>query len=115
MVEFMKNDVVKKSTYYPHLENISAMLVQYIPLLKQKKNITAIAVAVERLHDFTQTISAITQIVQNLRQFRDQRTKDTIYAALRNIVGSCPTQSAWPAITRIADILTDMQATTNSS
>ncbi len=115
MVEFMENDAVKKSTYYPHLERISKLLVQYIALLKQGRNITAIAAAVEQLHDFTQTISALTQIVQNLRQFKDQGTKDTIYAALRNIVGSCPTHSAWPAITRIADILTDMQATTNSS
>ena len=112
MVTFMENAAVINSTYFPHLKVISTSLVAAIELLRQKKNIAA---AVEQLHDFTQTISALTQIVQNLRQFRDQRTKDTILTALRNIVGSYPTQSAWPAITRIADILTDMQATTNSS
>jgi hypothetical protein len=112
MVTFMENAAVINSTYFPHLKVISTSLVAAIELLRQKKNIAA---AVEQLHDFTQTISAITQIVQNLRQFRDPERKELVYAALRTIVGSCPTQSAWPAITRIADILTDMQATTNSS
>lgn len=115
MVTFMENAAVRNSTYYQHLERISKLLAQYIPLIKQKKSIKAIAAAVEQLHDFTQTISAITQIDQNLRQFRDQETKETICTALRTIVERHPTQSVWPAITRIADILTDMQATTNSS